>query len=66
MKMPVDEHGASVPERIRRYIKCIIETSLRKDGSEGKKRAVAVAGRFRSGKNDISINHDRYLSEDIL
>jgi hypothetical protein len=28
-------------------------------------RALAVVGRFRSGRRDIGRNHDRYLAEDF-
>ncbi len=30
---------------------------------ERKRRAIAVAGRFRSGLADLSVEHDRYLTE---
>lgn len=33
------------------------------DQEELKKRAIAAAGRFRSGISDISINHDKYLED---
>jgi prevent-host-death family protein len=29
-----------------------------------RQRALAVAGQFRSGRSDISAEHDRYLAED--
>jgi hypothetical protein len=33
------------------------------DQDERRRRALAAAGRFRSGKSDISINHDKYLED---
>ena len=33
------------------------------DYEELKKRAIAAAGRFRSGISDLSSNHDKYLEE---
>jgi predicted DNA-binding protein len=33
------------------------------DQDERRQRALAAAGRFRSGKSDISINHDKYLED---
>jgi hypothetical protein len=33
------------------------------DQEERRRRALAAAGRFRSGKSDISINHDKYLED---
>ena len=33
------------------------------DREELKRRALALSGRFRSGLNDLSAEHDRYLEE---
>lgn len=33
------------------------------DPEERKRRAIAAAGRFRSGVTDLAANHDRYLEE---
>ena len=33
------------------------------DQDERRRRALAAAGRFRSGKSDTSINHDKYLED---
>jgi predicted transcriptional regulator len=33
------------------------------DPHERKRRAIAAAGRFRSGHRDVSVEHDRHLSE---
>lgn len=33
------------------------------DPEERRKRAIAAAGRFRSGVSDLSTNHDHYLEE---
>lgn len=33
------------------------------DPEERRKRAIAAAGRFRSGLSDLSSNHDRYLDD---
>ncbi|UCE40572.1 MAG: ribbon-helix-helix protein, CopG family [Candidatus Aminicenantes bacterium] len=33
------------------------------DQDERRRRALAAAGRFRSGISDISINHDKYLED---
>ena len=33
------------------------------DREELKRRALAISGRFRSGLNDLSTEHDRYLEE---
>jgi hypothetical protein len=33
------------------------------DGLERRRRALAAAGRFSSGRNDVSVDHDEYLAE---
>jgi hypothetical protein len=30
---------------------------------EARRRAIAIAGRFNSGRTDLSVAHDRYLAE---
>ncbi|OGD34260.1 MAG: hypothetical protein A2V45_06700 [Candidatus Aminicenantes bacterium RBG_19FT_COMBO_58_17] len=35
-----------------------------KDAAEVRRRAIAAAGRFRSGVEDLSLNHDKYLVGD--
>jgi Arc/MetJ-type ribon-helix-helix transcriptional regulator len=34
------------------------------DMSELRRRAMAAAGRFRSGASDLSVHHDKYLEQD--
>jgi hypothetical protein len=53
----------SVAELIRRSVDAILKTSTLVDSEERYKRAKETAGRFRSGKRDISRKHDRYLEE---
>ena len=65
IKKMANEYQVSMAELIRRSIDSFIKTSTIIDVEERKRRAIAASGRFRSGKNDISANHDRYLTEDI-
>lgn len=54
--------GLSMAELIRRGL----EPLLREPGADraaAYRRAAAAAGRFRSGRSDISTDHDRYLAE---
>lgn len=53
----------SVAELIRQAIDTLIKSNIVMDIEERQKRAMAVAGRFSSGKKDISKDHDRYLAE---
>jgi hypothetical protein len=53
----------SVAELIRRAIDTMIKTSTSVDPEERLKRSLEIAGKFSSGKRDISKKHDVYLSE---
>lgn len=55
----------SMAELIRRGVDSIIQSALIIDPEERKKRAIHAAGKFRSGKSDVSEKHDDYLSEAI-
>ncbi len=53
----------SVAELIRQAVDLIAKSGNSIDLKERQKRAIAAAGRFRSGVHDLSAKHDRYLSE---
>ncbi len=53
----------SVAELIRQAVDNLIKSSSAADIEEMRKRALAVVGRFSSGKRDISKEHDKYLAE---
>jgi len=53
----------SMAELIRKGVDSIIHSALIIDSEERKKRAIHAAGKFRSGKSDISEKHDDYLTE---
>jgi hypothetical protein len=53
----------SVAELIRRAIDSMIKTNTAVDPEERLKRSLEIAGRFSSGKRDISKKHDVYLPE---
>jgi Arc/MetJ-type ribon-helix-helix transcriptional regulator len=54
----------SVAELIRESVDELLYKVGGIDEAERRRRAIAVAGRFRSGKGDISENHDEYLGAD--
>jgi len=54
-----------VAELIRRSVDNLIKSSAGVDREEMKRRAIAAAGQFHSGKTDISERHDDYLTEDF-
>jgi hypothetical protein len=53
----------SVAELIRRAVDTMIKTSTAADFEDRKKRALESAGKFSSGRSDVSKKHDEYLSE---
>ncbi len=55
--------GVSVAELIRRAVDNMVKSSTIADTEERKRRALEIVGRFRSGKRDVSKEHDAYLVE---
>jgi hypothetical protein len=52
----------SVAELIRRGVDVLVHSSGEINAEERKKRAIRAAGRFRSGRKDISTRHDKFLT----
>lgn len=63
LKKLAAERRTSVAELIRQAAEDLLRQTSLLGRSERKERAAAVAGRFRSGKQDISAEHDDYLAE---
>jgi len=61
-KMAASRHLSSA-ELIRRAVDIMIKSGPAADPEERRKRAIDIAGRFRSGKSDISRKHDKYLAD---
>ncbi len=57
------KRNTSVAELIRRSVDELLQKAVGTDLTERRRRALAAAGRFHSGKRDISTNHDDYLAE---
>lgn len=57
--------GVSMAELIRQSVDMFIRSSagVSVDDDERRRRAIAATGRFRSGKSDVSSEHDRHLVE---
>ena len=53
----------SVTELIQQSVDILLSSAGRISREERKRRAIAAAGRFRSGLSDLSTAHDRYLTE---
>jgi signal transduction protein with GAF and PtsI domain len=55
--------GISVAEAIRRAIAVMTQSRSALDTEERRRRALGIAGKFRSGTRDVSKRHDAYLTE---
>jgi RecA/RadA recombinase len=53
----------SSAELIRRAIDVMIKSSPAADAEVRRRRAIEIAGRFSSGKRDVSRKHDKYLAD---
>jgi len=56
-------HNKSMAELIRQAVDMLLRSSGEIGREERKCRAVAAAGQFHSGLGDLSVDHDRHLSE---
>jgi hypothetical protein len=65
LKLLAAQQGISVAELIRISVDRLIGSAAVVDAEERRRRAIAAIGRFRSGKTDLSTDHDRYLAEDF-
>lgn len=48
---------------VRESLQRLLHETAQADWENRKTRALSVVGRFRSGKPDVSEQHDRYLTE---
>ncbi|HVT17065.1 MAG TPA: CopG family transcriptional regulator [Thermoanaerobaculia bacterium] len=63
LKRLATQRRTSVAELIRQAAEELLRESSIQGQAERKERARAIAGRFRSGKRDLSTEHDEYLAE---
>ncbi|MEE9167002.1 MAG: ribbon-helix-helix protein, CopG family [Candidatus Neomarinimicrobiota bacterium] len=63
LKRLAAERHESVAELIRRGVEILLRSISSVGPDERRRRAIAVAGRFRSGRTDLSTQHDRHLAE---
>lgn len=61
-KMAASRHLSSA-ELIRRAVDILIKSTPATDPGERRKRAIDIAGKYRSGKSDVSRKHDDYLAD---
>ena len=63
LKALAAKRKSSVAELIRQSVDNLIRETSEVDMAERRQRAIAAAGRFHSGRTDISTHHDDYLTE---
>ncbi|MGH9367031.1 MAG: CopG family transcriptional regulator [Thermoanaerobaculia bacterium] len=63
LKEAAARQGRSMAELVRDGVEAFLRAEAGPGREELKRRAIAALGRFRSGKSDISSEHDRYLAE---
>ncbi len=55
--------GVSVAELIRQGVEVLLHSTGTISPEEQRQRAIAVAGRFHSGRSNLSIKHNDHLAE---
>jgi Arc/MetJ-type ribon-helix-helix transcriptional regulator len=63
LKRLATERGVSVAELVRRSVDLLARSAGAVDDREQRRRALAIGGRFRSGRKDLAAEHDRHLAE---
>ena len=63
VKRAAMEEGTSVAEVIRRAVERMTGERPKMSAQERARRAIEIAGKFRSGKKGVSRKHDEYLAE---
>lgn len=63
LKKVAAEQGISMAEVVRRGVELYLEVASGAGDGEKRRRALLAAGRFASGRRDLSEKHDKYLAE---
>ena len=63
LKKLAAREGKTVAELVRQGVDQLIRSRSRVDQTELRRRALAVAGKFHAGDEDLSTEHDRYAAE---
>ena len=63
LKRLAADREVSVAELVRNGVDRILEAAEQASPSDRECRALAALGRFRSGRSDVSQEHDGYLAE---
>lgn len=63
LKQLAAREGKTVAELVRLGVDHLIQSHSAVDSEELRRRALAVVGKFHSGDEDLSAEHDRYAAE---
>lgn len=63
LKARAAKDKVSVSEVVRRAVDLLTQIESMTSTEEQRRRAMAVAGRFASGRSDVAERHDDYLTE---
>lgn len=63
LKRLAANRGVPVASLIRESVDLLVRSAGTVDEGEQRRRAIAAAGRFRSGQQDLASDHDRYLPD---
>lgn len=63
LKRLAADRGVPVASLIRESVDLLVRTAGTVDEGEQRRRAIAAAGRFRSGRQDLASDHDSYLPD---
>lgn len=63
LKLLAARSGIPVTELIRRSVEKLLKASTGLYEDQHKRRAIEAAGKLHSGLKDISLDHDKYLTE---
>jgi hypothetical protein len=58
--------NVSLAELIRKGVSLLVVGQPEASGPERRSRALAAVGKFRSGRSDVSRNHDEHLAEAFM
>jgi hypothetical protein len=63
LKRMASSRHLPMAELVRQGVDAVLKSTMALDFEEKRKRALSIAGRFRSGKRDVSRQHDKHLAE---
>lgn len=63
LKKLASKRHESLAALIRKSVDILLKSESLISEEERKQRAIDVSGKFRSGKHDLSVEHDKYLSD---